>query len=52
MAHRDINTPDFDKIHCEVFEGTITVYLVIHKETQFSINVDERSVTFVSFNSL
>lgn len=52
MAHRDVNTPDFDKMHCEVFEGTITIYLVIHEETQFSINVDEHSVAFVSFNCL
>ena len=52
MAHRDVNTPDFDKMRCEVFEGTITIYLVIHEETQFSINVDEHSVAFVSFNSL
>lgn len=52
MAHRDINTPDFDKIHCEVFEGTITIHLVIHEETQFSINVDEHSVAFVSLNWL
>ena len=47
-----MNTPDFDKMRCEVFEGTITIYLVIHEETQFSINVDEHSVAFVSFNSL
>lgn len=52
MAHRDINTPDFDKIHCEVFEGTIIIYLVIHQQAQFSINVDEHSVAFVSFNCL
>lgn len=52
MAHRDINTPDFDKVHHEVFEGTITIHLVIHQETQFSINVDEHSVAFVSFNCL
>lgn len=52
MAHRDINTPDFDKIHCEVFEGTITIHLVIHEETQFSIIVDEHSVAFVSLNWL